>query len=101
MHCRTCSERLRDDVLDVFVWKDKQLSGRITVDSDGTVTLPLIGQVKAAGLTTKELQTDLTAAEKIDRLRDFFARFGPLAPVVYFLLVVAEVVIALPSRIAR
>jgi polysaccharide export outer membrane protein len=50
----------RDDVLDVFVWKDKQLSGRITVDSDGTVTLPLIGQVKAAGLTTKELQTDLT-----------------------------------------
>ena len=51
----------RDDVLDVFVWKDKQLSGRITVDSDGTVTLPLIGQVRAAGLTTKELQTDLTA----------------------------------------
>jgi polysaccharide export outer membrane protein len=50
----------RDDVLDVFVWKDKQLSGRINVDSDGTVTLPLIGQVKAAGLTTKELQTDLT-----------------------------------------
>lgn len=50
----------RDDVLDVFVWKDKQLSGRITVDSDGTVTLPLIGQVKAAGLTTKELQSDLT-----------------------------------------
>jgi len=50
----------RDDILDVFVWKDKQLSGRITVASDGTVTLPLIGQAEAAGLTAKELQTDLT-----------------------------------------
>ena len=38
-----------------------RLSGRITVASDGTVTLPLIGQAKAAGLTAKELQTDLTA----------------------------------------
>jgi len=50
----------RDDILDVFVWKDQQLSGRVTVASDGTVTLPLIGQAKAAGLTAKELQTDLT-----------------------------------------
>jgi polysaccharide export outer membrane protein len=51
----------RDDVLDVFVWKDEQLSGRITVASDGTITMPLIGQAKAAGLTSKELQADLTA----------------------------------------
>src|SRR5579863_2506079 len=51
----------RDDVLDVLVWKEQQLSGRIRVASDGTVMLPLIGQVKAAGLSTSELQTDLTA----------------------------------------
>jgi polysaccharide biosynthesis/export protein len=51
----------RDDVLDVLVWKQQQLSGRIRVGSDGTIMLPLIGQVKAAGLTTTELQTDLTA----------------------------------------
>jgi polysaccharide biosynthesis/export protein len=51
----------RDDVLDVLVWKEQQLSGRIRVASDGTIMLPLIGQVKAAGLTTNELQTDLTA----------------------------------------
>jgi polysaccharide export outer membrane protein len=50
----------RDDILDVFVWKDKQLSGRISVASDGTITMPLVGQVEAVGLTTKELQTDLT-----------------------------------------
>ena len=48
-----------DDVLDVLVWKQEQLSGRIRVASDGTIMLPLIGQVKAAGLTTAELQTDL------------------------------------------
>jgi polysaccharide export outer membrane protein len=51
----------RDDVLDVLVWKEQQLSGQIRVASDGTIMLPLIGQVKAAGLTTDELQTDLTA----------------------------------------
>ncbi len=51
----------RDDVLDVLVWKEQQLSGRIRVGSDGNIMLPLIGQVKAAGLTTNELQTDLTA----------------------------------------
>jgi len=51
----------RDDVLDVLVWKQQQLSGRSRVASDGTTMLPLIGQVKAAGLTTNELQTDLTA----------------------------------------
>jgi uncharacterized membrane protein YdjX (TVP38/TMEM64 family) len=48
----------------------------------------------AGGIIGQMLQTDLTAAEKIDRLRQFFARFGPLAPAVYFLFVVAEVVIA-------
>ena len=50
----------RDDVLDVLVWKQEQLSGRIRVASDGTIMLPLIGQVKAAGLTTTQLQDDLT-----------------------------------------
>lgn len=51
----------RDDVLEVLVWKEQQLSGRIRVGSDGTIMMPLIGQVKAAGLTTAQLQTDLTA----------------------------------------
>jgi len=51
----------RDDVLDVLVWKQEQLSGRIRVASDGTIMLPLIGQVKAAGRTSTELQTELTA----------------------------------------
>jgi len=49
-----------DDVIDVLVWKQPQLSGRVRVGSDGSVTMPLIGQVAAAGQTTQQLQIDLT-----------------------------------------
>jgi len=49
-----------DDVLDVIVWKEPQLSGRLLVAADGTVTAPLIGPVPAAGYTCAQLQTDLS-----------------------------------------
>ena len=48
-----------DDTLDVLVWKQEQLSGRLRVGSDGNITLPLVGRVQAAGLTTDQLQADL------------------------------------------
>ena len=35
-----------------------------TISNDGTVTLPMIGQIKAAGLTVEQLQQSLTAAYK-------------------------------------
>lgn len=46
------------------------------------------------GIVFDLLRSDLAAAAKIERLREFFAAFGPAAPVVYFLLVTAEVVVA-------
>jgi polysaccharide biosynthesis/export protein len=49
-----------DDVLDVEVWKQKDLSGPVTVASNGYITMPLVGDVKAVGLTTKQLQKELT-----------------------------------------
>lgn len=49
-----------DDVLDIQVWKQKDLSGSVTVAGNGSITLPLIGEVEAAGLTTEELQKELT-----------------------------------------
>jgi polysaccharide biosynthesis/export protein len=49
-----------DDVIDVMVWKQPQLTSRLRVGSDGYITMPLIGQVHAAGLTTKQLQAKLT-----------------------------------------
>lgn len=45
-----------DDILDIEVWKQKDLSGPATVASNGTITMPLVGEVKAAGLTTDQLQ---------------------------------------------
>jgi uncharacterized membrane protein YdjX (TVP38/TMEM64 family) len=46
------------------------------------------------GIVFDLLRSDLASAEKIERLREFFAGFGAAAPLVYFLLVTAEVVVA-------
>lgn len=46
------------------------------------------------GIVFDLVRGDLAAAAKIERLREFFAAFGPAAPLVYFLLVTAEVVVA-------
>jgi uncharacterized membrane protein YdjX (TVP38/TMEM64 family) len=48
----------------------------------------------SGGIVFDLLRGDLSAAAKIVRLREFFAGFGAAAPLVYFLLVVAEVVVA-------
>jgi polysaccharide biosynthesis/export protein len=50
----------KGDSLDVLVWGHEQLSGRLHVADDGTVTVPLIGQTEAAGLTTAQLQKHLS-----------------------------------------
>ena len=40
-----------DDVLSVVFWKDKDFSGDVTVRPDGKITLPLINDLVAGGLT--------------------------------------------------
>jgi polysaccharide export outer membrane protein len=46
-----------DDVLSILFWKDKDLSApEITVRPDGKVTLPLLNDVQAAGLTPDALR---------------------------------------------
>ncbi|MBI2833504.1 MAG: polysaccharide biosynthesis/export family protein [Acidobacteria bacterium] len=47
------------DVLSVTVWGQRDLSGRYTVELDGTFTFPLIGRVKAAGLTMRQFEEEL------------------------------------------
>ncbi len=49
----------RDDELDIIVWTQPQLSGKVIVASDGTIAMPLIGRVPAAGLTPDQLKADL------------------------------------------
>jgi polysaccharide export outer membrane protein len=57
-----------DDVLDVIVWKQPQVSGKVTVAADGTITIALADRVSAAGLTTAQVQQELAR-----RLASFIA----------------------------
>jgi polysaccharide export outer membrane protein len=57
------------DQLSVVVWKNRELSADVTVRPDGIITLPLIGDVKAAGRTPSELQKEI-AKRYSDFVRD-------------------------------
>jgi polysaccharide export outer membrane protein len=48
------------DVLSLTVWQREEIGGSYTVDSEGNVTLPLIGAVRAAGVTASKLSEELT-----------------------------------------
>jgi polysaccharide export outer membrane protein len=49
------------DVLKVTVWAQPELSGPFTVDAAGSISMPLIGAVKATGRTVEELEADVRA----------------------------------------
>jgi polysaccharide biosynthesis/export protein len=49
----------REDVLDVTVWRDPDLSRTVPVRPDGIITMPLVGEVMAAGRTPDELADEL------------------------------------------
>jgi polysaccharide biosynthesis/export protein len=48
-----------NDVLDIIVWRQTQLSGKIPVEDDGSIAVPLAGRVPAAGLTCQTLEKNL------------------------------------------
>ena len=48
-----------EDVLGVLFWRETEMSGDVTVRPDGRITLPLIGDVVAAGLTPVALKANL------------------------------------------
>ncbi len=49
------------DVLDISVFGVPDLSGTVEVGENGSLQLPLIGEIPAAGKTAEELETDLTS----------------------------------------
>ncbi len=51
-----------DDLLAISVWKEPDLTKQIPVRSDGRISLPLIGEVQAAGKTPAQLEKDITAS---------------------------------------
>jgi polysaccharide export outer membrane protein len=45
-----------DDVLNVMFWRDKEMSADVVVRPDGRITLPLVNDVVAVGLTPEQLR---------------------------------------------
>jgi polysaccharide biosynthesis/export protein len=57
-----------DDVLAVHVWKEPDLTTTLPVRADGMISMPLLNDVKAAGLTPMQLAADIT-----DKLKKYLA----------------------------
>lgn len=59
-----------DDMLNISVWKEPDLTqANVPVRSDGNISMPLIGEVHAAGLTPLQLEHEITT-----RLRAFLTQ---------------------------
>jgi len=56
------------DVVSITVWGQADLSKDFPVDQDGSISFPLVGRVKAAGLTTGRLAARLTELLEKDYL---------------------------------
>jgi polysaccharide export outer membrane protein len=53
-----------EDVLHVAVWKEADLTATLPVRPDGKISLPLLDDVQASGLTPKQLAESVTAKLK-------------------------------------
>lgn len=52
------------DVLDINVWREPELTRQVPVRPDGKISLPLLNDVQAAGLTPTKLAEDITTSLK-------------------------------------
>ena len=57
-----------EDELEITVWKNLELSRVTAIRPDGLISMPLIGDIRAAGLTADALAQQIT-----ERLKQYFA----------------------------
>jgi polysaccharide biosynthesis/export protein len=50
------------DILNVHVWNETQFSGLVTVHQDGMFTMPLVGDLKAGGMTPVQVEEEVSKA---------------------------------------
>lgn len=48
-----------EDVVEITVWKEPQLSTTTPVRPDGRITVPAVGELRAAGRTTRDLEREI------------------------------------------
>ena len=53
-----------EDILTILYWKDKDMSTEVAVRPDGKISLPLLNEIDAAGLTPEQLRHRLTEESK-------------------------------------
>lgn len=58
-----------EDVIDVFVWKESELTTTVVIRPDGRISLPLSGELEASGKTAVQLQQEIT-----EKLRQYIAQ---------------------------
>jgi polysaccharide biosynthesis/export protein len=57
-----------NDLLNIFVWKETDLTRDVTVMPDGRITYPLVGEIDAAGHTVTDLKEKIT-----EKLKNFIS----------------------------
>jgi polysaccharide export outer membrane protein len=58
-----------EDVIDVFVWKEPDLTSTVVVRPDGRISLPLTNEIEASGKTVVQLRQEIT-----EKLREYIAQ---------------------------
>ena len=54
-----------DDILQIIFWKDKDMTTKVVVRPDGKISLPVLNEIQASGLTPEQLRAAvITAASK-------------------------------------
>lgn len=82
-----------EDILSVNVWREPDLSVKeVMVRPDGKISLPLIGDIQASGLTPMQLQKQIT-----ERMKEFVAE--PTVAVV--VLKIASRSVSIVGQVAR
>jgi polysaccharide export outer membrane protein len=66
-----------EDVLEIIVWKNQTLSKVVTVRPDGKISLPLIGDTQAAGLTPVQLKEEIS-----ESLKPYYREFPDVSVIV-------------------
>lgn len=79
-----------EDVVEIAVWKNQDMTKTVPIRPDGVISMPIIGDVRAAGMTTDALAQRIT-----ERLKPYIANPSVSVSVKdlnsYFIFVVGEV----------
>jgi polysaccharide biosynthesis/export protein len=59
-----------EDVLDISVFEAQEMNREVRVSASGEISLPLLGAIRAAGLTPRELETALEEALRQKYMKD-------------------------------